>query len=49
MVGIGAADPKSIAVAFNDSINSHDLDGLSALMTDDHTFTDTEGEVVAGK
>src|SRR5258705_4025670 len=49
MAGTGATDPKSVAVAFNDSINHHDLDGLAALMTADHTFVDTEGGVVAGK
>jgi endonuclease VIII len=49
MAGTGAADPRSIAVAFNDSINRRDLDGLAALMTDDHRFIDTEGVVVAGK
>jgi ketosteroid isomerase-like protein len=49
MAGVGGADPKLVVVAFNDSINRRDLDGLAALMTDDHTFIDTEGEVVAGK
>ncbi len=49
MAGTGATDPKSVAVAFNDSINHHDLHGLAALMTADHTFIDIEGEVVAGK
>jgi ketosteroid isomerase-like protein len=49
MAGIGATDPKSVAVAFNDSINHQDLDALAALMTADHTFIDTEGGVVAGQ
>jgi ketosteroid isomerase-like protein len=49
MSGTDATDPKSVAVAFNTSINHHDLDGLAALMTADHTFVDTEGGVVAGK
>jgi ketosteroid isomerase-like protein len=49
MMFADAADPRSVAVAFNDSINNHDLDGLAALMTADHTFIDTEGGVVAGK
>ena len=49
MVGTDAADPKSVAVAFNDSINHRDLDGLAALMTDDHTFIDTAGGSVTGK
>jgi ketosteroid isomerase-like protein len=45
----GGADPKSVVVAFNDSINQHDLNGLAALMTADHTFVDTAGGIVAGK
>jgi ketosteroid isomerase-like protein len=36
-------------VAFNDGINRRDLDGLAALMTDDHAFIDTAGGVVAGR
>jgi len=42
-------DPKSIAIQFNDCINSHDVEGLSRLMTDDHTFIDREGHTVTGK
>ena len=49
MASTEATDPKLVAVAFNDSINHHDLAGLAVLMTDDHTFVDTEGGVVAGK
>ena len=41
--------PTSVAVRFNDCINAGDLDGLADLMTDDHTFIDTEGGTVAGK
>jgi endonuclease VIII len=36
-------------VAFNDCINARDLDGLAALMTDDHTFVDAAGGTVEGK
>jgi ketosteroid isomerase-like protein len=36
-------------VRFNDSINRQDIDGLASLMSDDHTFIDTEGNAVAGK
>jgi ketosteroid isomerase-like protein len=40
---------RDLAIAFNDRINARDLNGLAALMTDDHTFTDSEGVAVAGK
>ena len=43
------ADPTVIVGAFNDAINRRDLDALAALMTDDHVFTDTEGNQVTGK
>ena len=45
----GVTDPISVAVRFNDRINTGDLIGLAALMTDDHTFVDTQGAVVTGK
>ena len=35
--------------AFVDSINAHDVDRLSALMTDGHTFVDAHGNEVIGK
>lgn len=41
--------PASAAVRFNDCINDRDVDGLADLMTDDHTFIDTEGGTVTGK
>jgi ketosteroid isomerase-like protein len=41
----GRAD---VVAAFNDCVNRRDLAGLTALMTDGHTFTDAEGAVVAG-
>jgi ketosteroid isomerase-like protein len=47
------AEPDSpeaaVALRFNDRINARDLDGLSALMTDDHTFVDSAGDRVEGK
>ncbi len=42
-------DPKLTALQFNECINRQDICGLSSLMTDDHTFIDRKGEVVAGK
>jgi ketosteroid isomerase-like protein len=41
--------PKDVAVRFNECINRRDLGGLAELMTEDHAFTDTVGEIVAGK
>lgn len=35
--------------AFIDSINAHDVEGLGALMTDDHIFIDAHGNNVIGK
>lgn len=42
-------DAKRVVTAFNERINARDLDGLAALMTDDHTFVDAAGAAVAGK
>ena len=38
-----------VVVAFNDAINAHDLVGLAALMSDDHRFIDSAGQVLHGK
>jgi ketosteroid isomerase-like protein len=35
--------------AFIDRINAHDVEGLSALMSDDHTFIDAHGNQVSGR
>jgi len=42
-------DPKLTALLFNERINNRDIDGLVALMTDDHTFIDREDSVYRGK
>jgi hypothetical protein len=42
-------DPRALTVTFNERINNRDLDGLAALMTDDHTFIDTAGHAIHGK
>jgi len=39
----------SIALRFNERINQQDLEGLAELMTDDHTFIDSEGNITKGK
>jgi ketosteroid isomerase-like protein len=42
-------DPKFTALLFNEYINNQDIEGLSSLMTEDHTFIDREDEVYKGK
>ena len=44
-----SADPASVAARFNDCIASRDIEALTQLMTEDHTFVDTEGNVVSGR
>lgn len=39
----------SVALKFNEKINSRDLEGLAELMTDDHTFVDSDEVVTKGK
>jgi predicted SnoaL-like aldol condensation-catalyzing enzyme len=48
-VGMNSVDPKLTALQFNEYINRQDIDGLSSLMTEDHTFIDRKGEVDKGK
>jgi ketosteroid isomerase-like protein len=38
----------SIARAFMERINAHDVEGLTALMSDDHTFIDSLGKAIRG-
>ena len=42
-------DPKLTALQFNEYINNQDIQELSSLMTEDHTFIDRKGEVDRGK
>lgn len=35
--------PITIVKAFNDCIHNQDIDGLAALMSEDHTFIDRDG------
>jgi len=44
-----SADPASVAIRFNDCIAGRDIEALTQLMTDDHTFIDTEGNTVSGR
>ena len=43
------SETVAVAAAFNEAINTRDLDRLAGLMTDDHTFVDSAGGTVAGK
>ena len=40
---------KQTILAFIDRINAHDVEGLAALMSDDHTFIDAHGNQVSGR
>ena len=40
---------KQTILAFIDRINTHDVEGLAALMSDDHTFIDAHGRQVTGR
>jgi ketosteroid isomerase-like protein len=43
------AHPQTVAVAFVDAINRHDVPALCALMSEGHRFIDSLGAVVQGK
>jgi hypothetical protein len=49
MTTMNLTDPKLTALQFNECINRHDLEGLAALMTEDHLFIDREGKMGHGK
>jgi ketosteroid isomerase-like protein len=38
-----------VVMAFADKINSHDVDALCELMTDDHVFVDSLGSLIHGR
>jgi hypothetical protein len=40
---------KQTIIAFIDRINAHDVEGLGALMSYDHTFIDAHGNQVSGR
>jgi ketosteroid isomerase-like protein len=42
-------DPKFVVLQFNGCINNRDLQELSNLMTDDHVFIDSNGDIHSGK
>jgi ketosteroid isomerase-like protein len=40
---------KETILAFIKSINAHDVEGLGALMSDEHTFIDAHGNQISGR
>ena len=40
---------QKTTLAFIERINAHDVEGLGALMSDDHTFIDAHGNQVSGR
>jgi ketosteroid isomerase-like protein len=46
---VNTIDPKQAVLQFNECINRRDIDGLSALMTEDHTFIDRDDGEYRGK
>ncbi len=47
--GSNLPGPQEIVLAFNEMINSKNLEGLGNMMTEGHTFIDSSDEVHAGK
>jgi hypothetical protein len=45
---VNSRDPKLTALLFNECINNQDVEGLSRLMSEDHTLVVREGTVVQG-
>ena len=41
--------PADVALEFVERINAGDLEGLTALMTEDHTFVDLAGDIERGR
>jgi ketosteroid isomerase-like protein len=44
-----AFTPANAANQFNDHINSADIRALASLMSEDHRFVDSQGNIVSGK
>jgi ketosteroid isomerase-like protein len=42
-------DPQQIVRDFNEAINGRDLDRLTSMLTDDHRFVDSAGQIVSGR
>ena len=46
---MNSRDPKLIALLFNECINTQNIEGLSSLMSEDHTFIDRKNDVYGEK
>ncbi|NIM94181.1 MAG: hypothetical protein GTO18_10785 [Anaerolineales bacterium] len=46
---MNSKDPKLTALQFNEYINNQDIESLSGMMSEDHTFIDRENRVDEGK
>jgi ketosteroid isomerase-like protein len=46
---MNSSDLMLVSLKFNEKINQQNLEGLAALMTDDHTFVDSDGTMTKGK
>lgn len=42
-------EQEDTVIAFNEAINNQDIEALSSLMSEEHTFIDTAGTSFAGK
>jgi ketosteroid isomerase-like protein len=40
---------KQTILAFNERLNAHDVEGLTALMSEDHIFIDAHGNQISGR
>ena len=40
---------RRTVLAFNQAVTGRDVDALGRLMTEDHTFIDSEGNVISGR
>jgi uncharacterized protein (TIGR02246 family) len=49
MTTMDSFDIMMVALRFNEKINERNLEGLAELMTDDHTFIDSDGAITKGK
>jgi ketosteroid isomerase-like protein len=49
MARVSALTPQEVAEKFVSAINAHDVEHLGSLMTSDHRFIDSLGDVVEGR
>ena len=49
MASVLVPDPKLVVLRFNEAINARDLEGLVALMSEEHRFVDDAGQSIQGR